>query len=267
MAGKVIKSGSRHYSTVEEIDIFNMRVGDTVSFDIPVVAEAGSVVEPLFSEEPEESGYSPEEPVIPENHQGEVAQETVEVERNLVEEMEREILYLREVLEQRDAEMQEIKKNFRKEGYDRGRAEGFSRGMADARKENTKVLERLEQDLKDSVDSLRADSESLWDGVLTIVDESVRKIIGKNLNDDTLAVLVERIRTDNPDAAKIILRVSPDLHPAFSNISSTGVTIQRDMNMEEKSIVAELDDGVYDYSIDNQIRRVMDWLREDVNGQ
>ncbi len=263
--GKVIKAGSKQYRTVEDIDIFNLRqVRQILELKIPVVKEASSEVRSIFVDDEEvehiensdKDVYSDETVAV---------KETVTIETSEIERMSSQIEELKNMIAAKDNQILEIRKNFRAEGYERGRVEGSSKGQVEAQKEAVKVIENIKNSFDSELLKLKSDSDELWQSVIEFVRKALFKLAGKSLEEKDALSIIEKIRASFPDESKLSIRVSPDLFTIFSQINREGIAIVKDVTMEPKSVVAELAEGIADFSLKTQVEKVIKWLAEDEN--
>ena len=115
------------------------------------------------------------------------------------------------------------------------------------------------------IENLKNQSGNLWKSIIKVIECSTRKIVGDSFNKETVSLIVEKIRKSFPDEQKLNLRVSQDMFTLFASLENKDVVISKDGTMDNRSVVVELGEGVADFSIHTQLKKVIEWIEEEEN--
>lgn len=265
-SGKVIKFNSKQYAQVEAIDIFSMQHSKLVSeFNIPVLGNTNRDVIPYFVEQESFPQKQTKEISETPSDQAEEIRETVSVELIELDSLKARISMLEKELKEKEKETLEMKKGYRKEGYERGYQEGITKGVTDGTKDIHNAVAKIEKDVETELSKLKQTSENLWESVGLLIESGLNKIIGKSLNADSVKEIIEKVKKSFPDEKKIVFRVSEDIYQILAGVEKENIQVVKDTAMKPRSIVAELADGVADFSIDTQIKKIIKWLGGEQN--
>ncbi len=276
-SGKIIKKGSKLSMLVKDIDIFKENLDKVVkNIDMEYVGENSKEVKPVFNPEDifkKALKKASEKAVVevqdePKENVKSKKKESENPFLKTIKELETKNQTLNKEIKQKNQEIELLKKEIedlkissRKNGYDLGYQEGFSKASADVKNNIENSLKNIEENFNKTMKKATTESKELLDFIKELIEKGVKKIVGEAFSKESLIFLIDKISSDFSSEDKIVLRVSPDIYNTVKEIElSDKFSILKDASMKKLSIFAEMENGVADYSISTQIKKIIEML-------
>ncbi len=282
MSGSVITRENPIYKKVKDIDIFNLKAFSEVKELEMEIVSAADPSKPLFTQEEIDIGESIPENIKRERESARKAQEAkkevvlpqtevVEVEKDELEELNKKIatlenekINLQDELLKRKKEIEELKKSHRSEGYSRGHAEGISKGIADGRKKVEECCSSIKNEIENIHTKVEEENKLIENDVIELVSFLFEKILNMSDKNEMASSLMSQIKNSFPRESRIILKCSKDMAELFSQEKDILFEIRVDSAMKEGSIFVETSEIVADFSVKNQLSKMIAKLKEEV---
>lgn len=282
MSGSVITKQSPIYKKVKDIDIFNLKAFSEVKeMDMEVVYTAEKT-KPLFSKEEIDLGES-----IPENIKIEKESmkkikdtkkdieppepEVVKLEKDEFEELNKKIELLENDKKNLEAEIIKRKKDFddlkksqRSDGYLRGHAEGVSKGVVDGRKRIDECCTSVKSEIENIALKVEEESNLIENDVIEMVSFLFDKILNMTDKKELASSLINEIKGSFPRENRIVLKCSNDMAELFTLGKDSVFEIRVNSTMKEGSVFVETSEVVADFSIKNQLSKMITKLKEEI---
>ena len=168
---------------------------------------------------------------------------------------------LKDALNKAKSQVNEIKSNARKEGYDSGYESGFKKGEEDAKKEFSPFLGTVQEMIKELTGFRKENYDKVEREMVEMVISLAKKVIHfefsmrENAVQDMIRLAVESVLDKesmvikiNPSDKKYAESFSPELHRLFDEIKN--VNFQSHPGIERGGCIIETNFGVVDASIE-----------------
>ena len=168
---------------------------------------------------------------------------------------------LKDALDKAKSQVNEIKSNARKEGYDIGYETGFKKGEEDAKKEFSPFLGTVQEMIKELTGFRKENYDKVEREMVEMIISLAKKVIHfefsmrENAVQDMIRLAVESVLDKesmvikiNPTDKKYAENFSPELHRLFDEIKN--VNFESHPGIERGGCIIETNFGVVDASIE-----------------